>query len=72
MTGELDLNTPISQAEDFYRALKIYNVPTALVRFPDEYHGTYGVRPSNPLRTQLYFSANPLAETAIHELSHDV
>lgn len=54
MTGELDLNTPIAQAEDFYRALKLRGIPTALVRFPDEGHGTYGARPSNFLRTQLY------------------
>jgi dipeptidyl aminopeptidase/acylaminoacyl peptidase len=54
MTGERDLNTPIAQAEEFYRALKLRGVPTALVRFPDEYHGLYGVRPSNFLRSQLY------------------
>jgi dipeptidyl aminopeptidase/acylaminoacyl peptidase len=54
MTGELDLNTPMAQAEDFYRALKLRGVPTALVRMADEYHGPYGVRPSNFLRHQLY------------------
>lgn len=54
MSGELDLNTPIAQAEDFYRALKLRGVPTALVRFPDEYHGLYNVRPSNFLRSQMY------------------
>ena len=54
MTGELDLNTPMAQAEDFYRALKLRGVPTVLVRFPDEYHGPYGVKPSNFLRHQLY------------------
>lgn len=54
MTGEQDLNTPMAQAEDFYRALKLRGVPTVLVRFPDEYHGPYGVKPSNFLRHQLY------------------
>ena len=54
VTGELDLNTPMAQAEDFYRALKLRGVPTALVRMADEYHGPYGVRPSNFLRHQLY------------------
>jgi dipeptidyl aminopeptidase/acylaminoacyl peptidase len=54
MTGELDMNTPMAQAEDFYRALKLRGVPTVLVRFPDEYHGPYGVKPSNFLRHQLY------------------
>jgi dipeptidyl aminopeptidase/acylaminoacyl peptidase len=53
MTGELDLNTPMAQAEDFYRALKLRGVPTVLVRMADEYHGPYGVRPSNFLRHQL-------------------
>jgi len=53
MTGELDLNTPIGQAEQFYRALKLRGVPTAMVRFQEEWHGTTS-KPSNFLRTQLY------------------
>lgn len=53
MTGELDLRTPISQTEEFYQALKLRKVPTAMVRFNDEYHGTTS-KPSNFLRTQLY------------------
>lgn len=53
MTGELDLNTPAAQAEDFYRALKLRGIPTVLVLLPDEYHGPYAVRPSNLLRHQL-------------------
>jgi dipeptidyl aminopeptidase/acylaminoacyl peptidase len=53
MTGELDLNTPIAQAEEFFRSLKLRNVPTALIRFNDEWHGTTS-RPSNFIRTQLY------------------
>ena len=53
MTGEQDLDTPIGQAEEFYRALKLRGVPTALVRFNDEPHGTTS-KPSNFLRTQLY------------------
>ena len=53
MTGELDLRTPISQAEEFYQALKMRGVPTALLRFNKEYHGT-GSKPSNFMRTQLY------------------
>jgi dipeptidyl aminopeptidase/acylaminoacyl peptidase len=52
MTGELDLRTPIAQAEQFYRALKLRKVPTALVRFNNEWHGTSST-PSNFLRTQL-------------------
>jgi dipeptidyl aminopeptidase/acylaminoacyl peptidase len=53
MTGELDLRTPIAQSEEYYAALKMRNVPTALLRFEGEYHGT-GSRPSNWMRTQLY------------------
>jgi dipeptidyl aminopeptidase/acylaminoacyl peptidase len=53
MTGEQDLRTPMPQAEMFYRALKFLNVPTALVRFKNEWHGTTST-PSNFMRTQLY------------------
>src|SRR5574341_534010 len=53
MTGELDLRTPIPQTEEFYEALKVRKVPTAMIRFKEEYHGTTS-RPSNYLRTQLY------------------
>jgi dipeptidyl aminopeptidase/acylaminoacyl peptidase len=53
MTGVLDLRTPISQTEEFYHALKAVGVPTAMVRFNGEYHGTTS-RPSNFIRTQLY------------------
>jgi dipeptidyl aminopeptidase/acylaminoacyl peptidase len=53
MTGELDLRTPMAQTEEYYQALQILGVPTAMIRFPDEWHGTSS-RPSNFLRTQLY------------------
>jgi dipeptidyl aminopeptidase/acylaminoacyl peptidase len=53
MTGELDLRTPMAQSEEYYQALKLLGVPTALVRFEGEYHGT-GTKPSNFMRTQLY------------------
>jgi dipeptidyl aminopeptidase/acylaminoacyl peptidase len=53
MTGENDLRTPMPQTEEFYQALKIRKVPTAMIRFRDEWHGTTS-RPSNFLRTQLY------------------
>jgi dipeptidyl aminopeptidase/acylaminoacyl peptidase len=48
-----DLRTPIPQTEEFYRALKMRGVPTALIRMNNEYHGTSST-PSNFLRTQLY------------------
>jgi dipeptidyl aminopeptidase/acylaminoacyl peptidase len=53
MTGELDLRTPMPQSEEYYSALKMRGVPTALLRFANEFHGTSS-RPSNFLRTQLY------------------
>ncbi|CAN5750770.1 S9 family peptidase [soil metagenome] len=53
MTGELDLRTPMAQTEEYYAALKMQGVPTALLRFQGEYHGT-GSKPSNWMRTQLY------------------
>ena len=53
MTGVNDLRTPISQTEEFYEALRVRKIPTAMVRFNDEFHGTTS-RPSNFLRTQLY------------------
>jgi dipeptidyl aminopeptidase/acylaminoacyl peptidase len=53
MTGVLDLRTPMPQTEQFYSALKLRKVPTAMIRFNNEWHGT-GSKPSNFIRTQLY------------------
>ncbi|MFC2097524.1 prolyl oligopeptidase family serine peptidase [Bacteroidota bacterium] len=53
MTGVKDLRTPISQTEEFYEALKVLKVPTAMIRFNDEFHGTSS-NPSNYMRTILY------------------
>ena len=53
MTGELDLRTPMAQSEEYYSALKMRGVPTALLRFQGEFHGTSS-KPSNFMRTQLY------------------
>ncbi len=53
MTGEQDLRTPMSQTEEYYQALQVLGVPTVMLRFNDEYHGT-GSKPSNFMRTQLY------------------
>lgn len=38
LSGEADLRTPISEAEQFYQALKIRGVETALVRVPGARH----------------------------------
>jgi dipeptidyl aminopeptidase/acylaminoacyl peptidase len=53
MTGILDRRTPMPQTEEYYSALKVRGVPTKLLQFNDEYHGT-GSKPSNYVRTQLY------------------
>jgi dipeptidyl aminopeptidase/acylaminoacyl peptidase len=53
MTGVLDRRTPMPQTEEYYSALKVRGVPTKLLEFADEYHGT-GSKPSNYIRTQLY------------------
>jgi dipeptidyl aminopeptidase/acylaminoacyl peptidase len=53
MTGELDLRTPMSQTEEYFAALKTLGVPTEILRFNGEYHGTSS-KPSNFIRTQLY------------------
>lgn len=53
MTGVNDLRTPMGQTEEYYEALKIRKVPTAMIRFNNEWHGTSST-PSNFLRTQLF------------------
>ena len=39
LTGEVDYRTPISESEQFYQALKLRRVDTALVRIPEASHG---------------------------------
>lgn len=56
MTGENDLRTPMGQTEEFYQALRYRDIPTAMLRFKNEWHGTSS-RPSNYMRTQLYLRA---------------
>src|SRR5258707_4450810 len=53
MTGELDMRTPMPQSEEYFAALRMRHVPSVLLRFQGEYHGTSS-KPSNFLRTQLY------------------
>jgi dipeptidyl aminopeptidase/acylaminoacyl peptidase len=55
MTGEADLRTPITQSEEYYRALKKLKKDTLLVRMPEEYHGWR--RPSHQMLQQLYLLA---------------
>jgi dipeptidyl aminopeptidase/acylaminoacyl peptidase len=53
MTGEEDYRTPISEAEQYFAALKLLKVETALVRFPGEPHGL-SRRPSHQIAKALY------------------
>jgi dipeptidyl aminopeptidase/acylaminoacyl peptidase len=53
MTGEEDWRTPISEAEQYYAALKLLKVESALVRFPGEPHGMTR-RPSHQLAKAVY------------------
>ena len=55
VTGEADLRTPMTQSEEFYRALKMLKKDTLLVRMPEEFHGWR--RPSHRLLQQLYLMA---------------
>jgi dipeptidyl aminopeptidase/acylaminoacyl peptidase len=58
LTGELDLRTPMEQTEQYYRALKLRRVDSAMVRLADEYHGfnaDFSLRhPSNRISQILY------------------
>ena len=53
MTGEADYRTPISEAEQFYAALKLMNIDAVLVRVPEEPHGI-SRRPSHHIMKMLY------------------
>ncbi|MFK7731518.1 MAG: prolyl oligopeptidase family serine peptidase [Pseudomonadales bacterium] len=46
LTGEADYRTPISESEQFYIALKLQKVDSALLRVPEASHGI-AARPSN-------------------------
>lgn len=53
LTGESDYRTPISESEQYYQALKLNQVETAMVRVPDAPHGIYS-RPSNLMAKVAY------------------
>jgi dipeptidyl aminopeptidase/acylaminoacyl peptidase len=46
VVGSEDYRTPVSEAEQYYTALQIRGVPTALVKVPGASHGTIAGRPS--------------------------
>jgi dipeptidyl aminopeptidase/acylaminoacyl peptidase len=53
LTGEADYRTPISETEQYYQALKLQGVDTAMVRIPDASHGITA-RPSNLMTKVAY------------------
>jgi len=46
VVGSQDFRTPVSEAEQYYTALQIRGVPTALVKVPGASHGGIAARPS--------------------------
>jgi dipeptidyl aminopeptidase/acylaminoacyl peptidase len=46
MNGEQDHRTPITESEQYYQALKLRKIDTALIRIPEASHGIAG-RPSH-------------------------
>ena len=46
VVGSQDYRTPVSEAEQYYAALQIRGVPTALVKVPGASHGGLAARPS--------------------------
>jgi len=46
VVGSEDYRTPVSQAEQYYEALQLRGVPTALVKVPGASHGGIAARPS--------------------------
>ncbi|NRA66960.1 MAG: S9 family peptidase [Pseudobacteriovorax sp.] len=53
LTGEKDYRTPMSETEQYYQALKLRGVESAMVRFPDAAHGIAS-RPSQLALKSLY------------------
>jgi acylaminoacyl-peptidase len=53
MTGEEDYRTPIAETEQFYAALKLRQIETAMVRIPGASHGIAS-RPSNLIAKVVY------------------
>ncbi len=46
VVGEQDFRTPVSDSEQYYQALQLRGVPTALVKVPGASHGGLASRPS--------------------------
>ncbi|WP_156494043.1 S9 family peptidase, partial [Erythrobacter sp. HI0028] len=46
VVGSEDYRTPVSESEQYYTALRLRGVPTALVKVPGASHGSIAARPS--------------------------
>jgi dipeptidyl aminopeptidase/acylaminoacyl peptidase len=46
VVGDQDFRTPVSDAEQYYEALQLRGIPTALVKVPGASHGGLAARPS--------------------------
>lgn len=53
MTGESDFRTPISETEQYYQALQLRGIETAMVRIPGASHALH-TRPSNMMAKPAY------------------
>ncbi len=56
LTGEQDYRTPMSESEQYYQALKLQKVPSALVRIQEASHGI-AAKPSNLLSKVAYITS---------------
>lgn len=56
MTGEEDYRTPMSETEQYYAALKLNKVPTAMVRIQGEGHSLGEAKPSNMIAKVLHIT----------------
>jgi len=56
ITGEADYRTPSTEAEQFYEALKLRKIDTALVRVPNASHDI-SARPSLLIAKEAYILA---------------
>jgi acylaminoacyl-peptidase len=56
VTGEVDWRTPSSEAEQFYGALRLRHIPTAMMRIPDASHEIWE-KPSNLIAKVAYLLA---------------
>jgi dipeptidyl aminopeptidase/acylaminoacyl peptidase len=46
VVGDHDFRTPVSDSEQYYQALQLKGVPTALIKVPGASHGGLTARPS--------------------------